>query len=210
MITVLISSCGKDDEPDPATSPLYIPSEVKRYTFFWPGTYWIYKDSVSGIEDSVYVSSETHGLDTVDGTGGNSLVGIFEWFQIAIHSAYTQSDYYYWAHMSYSAIDPKTKVWLAKEKMGSPVGKNLFFVYPLGSNVNYYSGYDTLTVTGYYNTMIINGVFFNNVIKMHYSENVIEDGNKTDFFISKNFGIVRKELLDSNKTWNLIRYQIIQ
>ena len=46
--------------------------------------------------------------------------------------------------------------------------------------------------------------------KMNNTIDVIQNSQKTNYFIAKNIGIIRKEYLDSAKVWNLVRYNIVQ
>jgi len=57
---------------------------------------------------------------------------------------------------------------------------------------------------------MVNGKIFNDIEQWYDSYNGTEYHIATNFFISKHVGIVKKMLLDSNKTWNLIRYNIVQ
>ncbi|MDF2453926.1 MAG: hypothetical protein K0S26_3430 [Bacteroidota bacterium] len=41
-------------------------------------------------------------------------------------------------------------------------------------------------------------------------QSMIDNKQDTYYYIAKNIGIVRREQLDSNRTWNLIRYNIVQ
>ena len=45
---------------------------------------------------------------------------------------------------------------------------------------------------------------------MSEDHNVAESNQKTNHFYAQEVGLIRKELLDSNQVWNLIRYNIIK
>ncbi|WP_303309545.1 hypothetical protein [Hymenobacter sp. BT730] len=53
-LPLLATTCHKP-QPEPEAVPL--PAELKAYTRFRPGTYWIYQDSVTGRLDSTWVVS---------------------------------------------------------------------------------------------------------------------------------------------------------
>ncbi|GAB2470179.1 hypothetical protein GCM10011375_40990 [Hymenobacter qilianensis] len=53
LLLVVPFACKKP-EPEPEAMPL--PTELKAYTLFEPGTYWIYQDSASRQLDSVWVT----------------------------------------------------------------------------------------------------------------------------------------------------------
>ena len=52
---LLAGGCHKPEPDEPEAVPL--PAELKSYTLFEPGTYWIYQDSASQRLDSVWVVS---------------------------------------------------------------------------------------------------------------------------------------------------------
>ena len=54
---LFISSCKKD--PELQSGPSIPLQDLPAYSHFKLGTYWVYKDSTSGIEDSMYVYSDT-------------------------------------------------------------------------------------------------------------------------------------------------------
>jgi hypothetical protein len=54
VLPLLATTCHKP-QPEPEAVPL--PAELKAYTRFRPGTYWIYQDSVTARLDSIWVVS---------------------------------------------------------------------------------------------------------------------------------------------------------
>jgi hypothetical protein len=66
LIAILISSnCKKEELPT-----YYVPDSVRAYVSFKEGSYWIYKDDSTGIEDSVWVTKFISKLDpTVNSKG---------------------------------------------------------------------------------------------------------------------------------------------
>ncbi len=62
--------------------------------------------------------------------------------------------------------------------------------------------------------LTIGGFPFSDVIVKNIPDNALEDGQETNYYIAKNYGIIRKEVLaDSNNTWytsDLIGFQVFQ
>jgi hypothetical protein len=73
FIFFFFTSCRKKYEPVNTTETVPVSSEIQSWCLFKPGTYWIYKDSVSGREDSVYVLSVTN--DVVQHNSGSNVIG---------------------------------------------------------------------------------------------------------------------------------------
>ncbi len=69
---------------------------------------------------------------------------------------------------------------------------------------------DQLTYIKYYNLFILNSKNFSATQKWFNYGSDCDDGQNTTYYIAKNIGIVRREQLDSNRTWNLIRYNVVQ
>ena len=62
----------------------------------------------------------------------------------------------------------------------------------------------------YYSNFLVAGLTFPATQKWFNFNSNCDDNQNTYYYIAKNIGIVRREQLDSNRTWNLIRYNIIQ
>jgi hypothetical protein len=56
----LSSSCKKDKKIE--ITPYYLNKEIKDYLDFKPGSYWIYRDTATKQEDSVYVFNYRYGI----------------------------------------------------------------------------------------------------------------------------------------------------
>ena len=54
LFSILITSCKKKQ----AVVTDYIPSELKEYALFQPGSFWIYKNENTGKIDSTYISKK--------------------------------------------------------------------------------------------------------------------------------------------------------
>lgn len=207
---LFISGCKPDKEVEPKLKEYLIPQEIKDYALFKPNTYWIYKEQTSGIEDSVFVISEWQGKDTLTENGLN---GIYEWFEVKTISSLDGYTYVYWVHMSYSDNNPKIIiVWREKYKNGDYVGQTILMTntfvpglvatpYTQDGDIYFIESIEQLQIEGY---------MFSDVKKLNDTENITESKNETNFYIAKNYGIIKKELVDSVQVWNLVRFNIVQ
>ena len=206
-----VCSCSCDKEGgDPEPLPVIdAPQALKDYIVFKPGTYWIYKDSTSGVVDSVFVTDFIEGHDTLYPSHAAS--GIYEWFQVNTHSALDGYDYYYKFNADdiYHIANTLYAVNREKLKPGDYVGTIYCFISPFTIGLTAYTVYDVTTVSNYYSGITIGSHLFPEVVKIHETRNVTEEQQVTNFYFSKNIGIVRKELVDSSKVWNIERYFIV-
>ena len=220
FMLLLGQGCRKND-PDAIRGVYLFPQEVKDYTLFLPGTYWVYQDSISGIEDCVFVKNISMGIDTIASSSNSGGKEVVEFFGYETARSYDNYTYYYSSNTSFSdlCIDNNEKrpcFWTNREKygLGNYFGGSFCFLYEFYDGAWSYSGwasgYSKVSVVSHWKSITLNSILYNSVVEINDNKNITENNNNTNFFFAKNIGIVRKELLDSNQTWNLIRYNIVQ
>ena len=212
LIAILFfSTCKKDPKILSSTAPGYVYEDIAAYSYFKTGTYWIYKDSTSGVEDSVYVYSDTSYLYHRTGTVQED--GDYMYYECHANSAYDTYNYYYKIDMGFYILSTgEVGTVRVRTKPGDYVGQtylmsNRFIAddvitWWLGDGATYYKAY--------YDSINLSGITYHAAAKFYDTSNSAEYSSPTFFYIAKNVGIIRKEKLDSNKVWNLIRYNIIQ
>ena len=184
---------------------------VKDHFYFDVGTYWVYEEENSGKLDSQWVSQAF--------TRSNVC-----WFEYRIRSS-IMSHYFnistvLLAHAIDSGLVRKDKksilISRSKTKAGGFIGNSYIarFYYHVGDSVNNFGGggYGSNT---YYSQLKVNLIYknykgFNNVIQMSDKFNIAEHSQPTIHFYADGVGLIRKELIDSNQVWNLIRYNIVK
>jgi hypothetical protein len=207
IATLLFSGCKKDVTVD--DSPLLIPQAVKDYSFFLPGTYWVYIDSVSGRVDSIYVYETAHSYDTLhyDATPRT----VFEIYVVKAHSYMDGYDYYIEANATYSVNDPSLfDIFEEKLKPGDYEGRTVVFIYKPYKGQVFYVANSTHTILDIFPSYSINGIEYKDVVKTYHDLSAMEPSNHVTNYYAKNFFIVRKEYADSNQVWELARSHIIQ
>jgi len=208
LISLLaISGCKKHDDYDGMKPPLLIPDEVKSYSLFQPGTYWVYIDSVSERVDSVYVYETSHSYDTVEYF---NKLRVYEIYVVKMRSAMDGYDYIFEVNTTYSYNKENMfDVFHEKYKPGDYVGRGLLYLYPpvIGQDMPYFGTH--LMVKNIINSYIQNGVTYADVIQIYHDIGIEVSKNVTNF-IARDYGIIRKEYADSNQVWKLTRSHIIQ
>ena len=61
LLLIFVQSCREPELPT-----YYMPQEFKDYVVFPVGSYWVYKDSVSGVLDTVTLQEQTFSIVEVD------------------------------------------------------------------------------------------------------------------------------------------------
>jgi len=208
------SGCRKRDNR--AIGDIYlIPQEVKDYTYFLSGTYWIYQDSITGNFDSVYVFDAYIDTDTIELKPDDPGKEIVEYYFYRTKSSYLNKMVTYDCNTSfYKCVDNKEMRPCFYTTRGNSDGSGFCFFYEFYEGAWTYAGYGNIyskiTLVKNWGSFQLNNATYSNVVEFYDDKNITEDDNRTCFYFSKNIGIIRKEILDSNQTWNLIRYNIVQ
>ena len=210
-----LNSCKPDEEPI-WTRYEYLPQEAKNYIYFKPGTWWVYEKVPGGQLDTIEVFSSS--VDTsYEEYEGNEL-----YFETIRWSAKSRLDGY--TYRLYDATPPPPVITttpdkvlshqysLSRSKPGSPLGPSLLYHYP-------YSGKDALKI--YRETVedTIRGKIYADVkkfflLKDHtfiYDTTIpISTGGRVNTYWAPNYGIIKREHLDHDITWQLVESNIIQ
>lgn len=194
FIVALMTGCSKD--PAPAEAYFFMDNEFRDYTFFKPGSWWVYsKDSAS--VDSVAVISSQFILQEPDSAD-------YSWQQSRL--TYTSSFYKDTTHLLGDFV-PGAAIFYLKQVNDSGSILNFFSLKPPGYVLNlgpslqmhYRETKDTT----------INGQAFGGV---KIFENLVTPSNNTlpkVIWYARNLGIIRKELFNG-EIWFLDRYNILQ
>ena len=182
---------------------------VKDHFYFDVGTYWVYEEETSGQIDSQWVS-QAFTLPNVC------------WFDYDIKSNLSSFISEIKTELLASAIDSglvKKEVSIyvnrTKYKSGKLIGGSILspFYYPFNEVIYNYGGTDyisNLTVKKLHNQLLVNDILFTDVLEISEDKNIAENDQSTNHYYAKNIGLVKKELIDSNQAWNLIRYHIVK
>ncbi len=217
FISICLTACQKCKKKTPEPNHGFsapVNTDLYAYAYFKPGTYWVYQDSVSGILDSVYITFANKGTYT----NGDAEVaqgyyrGTFSWFSCDAISSYDHYKYQNWMDQSYEVNGSLPTVTRSKYIMsgsGSNNGETIHLaIAPIGQQLTAYPDY--VYYQFFYNNILIKDSSFNNVQRWFNKRSNIDDEQNTYYYIAKNIGIVKKQQVDSNRVWNLIRYHIIQ
>ena len=183
--------------------------EAKKFFVFKVGSWWVYEEETSHLRYSVYVT-EYYNAGNYD-------------FDIRTHSTLEGYNYHYWPYyaggnQSCSQNIPVNMKCLyverSKGKSGDFVGEdNCFFVkynkndFTYAPNNIYYTN-NKIIVEDILLNFSVGDLNFGETVKIHELSTRIEGIQPTNHYWSKNVGLIRKELLDSNQIWNLVDYHI--
>ncbi|MFN5983333.1 MAG: hypothetical protein ACK46Y_07395 [Fluviicola sp.] len=213
LLLLFLQSCKDKNNVDNSINCSTNPSEcqyvkeAKDFFYFKVGSWWVYEEEISLVKDSVFVTSSYNYSNYQ--------------FDTYLYSSLTGITLHYFPEQMYevngcSSTEPVSKQCLrikwSESKPGEFLwdGKILGIKYNLNSYVgshNIYYPNNFVTVKSIYTTYT--DVFsFNKTLKLSENASRRDNNQPVNYYLSSGVGIVRKELLDSNKVWRLISYHI--
>jgi hypothetical protein len=210
---LFLSTCKKDSdcppsEPCPCEGDTCL-EEMKDWFYFQPGTYWIYQEENSGALDTVHVyeagsSSEGFTTRVQSSILEEWIPGQWEKYNYA---------YRYWGS-SICQDKPNCRCHRLNRVKSRPldfVGAANILYYPFTTWDFFYPiGGGVAEPVELFDSLIVSGVAFIDVQNIYNSECISENGLEVNFFFSKNYGLIRKDLPQLDEVWNLIEYNIVQ
>jgi hypothetical protein len=197
LLSCIIASCTKK------TKSTAIDADVKKYFSFKKGTYWIYKDSVSGQMDSFAVENN----NTVSYPGNS------------YNSAFDDETDYYWVYANGVINDTISGYWsLAQNGVSLYYAENSdyfsgpLFVYPFTAGYTFEYRY---IISNVYPTFHLNGNTYNTVAEIGQTGPFADStGTHTYndlFYVSTDAGIIKMKFNHGTmqRNWELVRYHIV-
>ena len=206
-ITALLSlmqSCKKGD-------PEYynIPNDFKQWVVYQPGTYWIYLNEKTGVQDCTFVTSSDIWHHVTGDPGSSDIERHYE-----VNTTNCSGSLF--RYMEATAGSTNTILSIPLVRPGSI---DIAFSYALLlnpqfiNNSNYVDELSREGVKQVYPLENINGKEFTNVYDLrHEWINYKGDSLVTEAHFAKNTGIIKLRIYEEkfDTTWSLIRYNIVQ
>jgi hypothetical protein len=207
-----LQSCNKKDAPD---SHYGIDGDLKTAFSYLPGTYWIYRDSITGRIDSFAVKSNTFSTSIVS---NYSIDGID--MQMTEYNAGSFTDTSGWDIIL--ATNYEELIWYSNHNFLGQEYLDLdpAFTYPFSSAAPSIFGGNlgsdnAVSVISVLPTFSLLGNAYNNVqITSHSATFNNIPGYDDRLFVSADIGIIKMCIHDYydtiNKVWELQRYKIVK
>jgi hypothetical protein len=192
--------CGEAGEID----------EMMEWVYFKTGTYWIYKEQNTGALDTMTVFYDYNGVSEV----GNRQ------FLYKIISSRDGFTYSYWFNDGWSGDCPYLPncycraVDCERFRSGFDSDNDHVFIFPLklGNKVGQYVSMTSgaSEITEYHEIDTINELVFTDIYVFHQDLSPQHQNAPSIYSLSKNVGIIKKEVPNVSEIWELIEYEIIQ
>jgi hypothetical protein len=193
---------------EPGISQEFLSEEFKSWGNFKVGTYWIYKEINSGIEDSCYVYQydSTMHLESFPDEG-KSYIEVIESRFISTSS---QDSFKLWINTAGIFVNLKN---ISSKSVGGEDVFNCTLVVPPPTQGQQFN-------TGPINQVVIfDSVFdsysvgintFQDIVRANDNMNMAYNRQQTYFYTARNIGIIKKVFPDASQSWNLVRFNIVR
>lgn len=204
----LISGCKPKDEE---LQTYMLPAEIKDYSYFKWGTWWVYEEQNTHVRDCVYVSSGKLVTDTFNSHLG--VPGIFEVMNWKTYSSYDACNFQYytdaaWTITTHTAYG-RTPIFKGKHNQQVSEITTSFFS-KASINDSYCTSSGCVKFIGKYDSLKINNKYFADVKVFFQANDPTENNDSSFFYYSKNVGIIKKITSSNHNIWNLVYYEIYQ
>jgi hypothetical protein len=217
VIAITFCSCKKTNGTN---YPLN--NELKAAFYFKTGTYWIYKDSVSGDIDSFFVRSSANGSSlSADKSASIEEIDIrISEYHILPAATDTQAWEFFYQVNTFDMFFPDKKIYTDKIEYIPLI--NYPFAYTTGRvAVGIYPAFgDTAVVDNIFETFPLNGQIFNNVAEVNHRASLNFNGYLPPFFYNDNFylcpniGFIKIKLNHPQdplyRIWEMQRWKIVK
>lgn len=173
----------------------YIPEQLKQYSIFQEGSYWVYKNEITGAIDSSYISSppDYRYGDPVN----NPPLNTYESCEISYGGTF----------LSHASITTdQYRLDLKKHYLILCLCSYFQIGYTLGGNPSFKN-------LNYFDSLIVNNKTFYKVMNTQNQE-LINPGDTITYtnFLAKSIGLIKFRVNRNHKdtTWSILRYHVVQ
>ncbi len=204
VLTIVLSTCSK--------KTTYTPVDAELKTNFWykVGTYWVYRDSLNGEEDSFYVAETSDLTNVASDNNGNTEEEID--MKIYVYDTKKIEEIHFGVGRNLFGIGFRDRIYSYVVDCGYnifSVQNHSLFASSYSSNFNFGELLQTIP------KFTLNGKDYNDVYVFHH-KNVGSLGSSSNdtLYINEQVGIIQMRINHSTdslfKQWKLERFNIIR
>lgn len=204
-VILLLVSCDKELPPgEPGGIYVERPDDIRDYIWFKEGSYWIYRDSASGVEDSVYV---VYSIDTTYWLGNGIDSALYDIVYVYLHSDYYNTDYrfeydqyfdQFVHHQSVREINMNGGGWIFAFAFPNYVG---FEKYSIGDTAHFDLQFSSLSIG--INT-------FYKVCKITHNFDKTHNNNNSIYYFASQVGCIKQQFIEQGINFELVRFKTVK
>ncbi|MCO5254272.1 MAG: hypothetical protein M9892_07925 [Bacteroidetes bacterium] len=225
LLLIVLQSCFKEKECRELT-PILLEQEMLDWVYFKEGSYWIYRDTISGIMDSIYVTDARIDREEYQSSRENCPSAIYDVIYVITNSSLGykfQLDGKY--GMSSGVHNDTTNIRgniLIRNlnHTGGDGGYSLYMFFPVvqGTIGRWASSWTFIKHDTIFPIYEVAGKQYENVLRVHDNANGAYSA-ETKFYHAKHIGVIKKEIYEMDKdnpnpkllqVWELTDYKVIQ
>ena len=194
LLLGILQSCRESKDVYVDIRPEYL-----EWINFKEGSWWVYQDSATSIQDSIYVKSTEEGYFQLKDWH------YFEYKRINIQSHTSSLNQYY----NTSALSDGIYLTLSR----SDISQTKLVRFPIiaGEASKVDENPDRVVVIdSVYTTFHIHSDTFSSVVRSYDNSNALYNYSPTKTYMCKGLGIIRTEIPELDQVWNLVRYKIVK
>ena len=207
------NGCGPDEKPveDLGFFPL---GEVKDYHYFQPGSWWVYKNMITGELDTVVMHRSK--IDTIH-VGNNIRRFSYEDITYTTTSINLRENYNHSRRypMSAEPIDWKYFYYISRSRISEQrgfEGEQNVFLYPLNFS---FDDQNAIHFQEKINDFFLQGNNYEDVLVYDLIRDASWKSKMAKYYWGKNVGLVKRERFDRETlevldSWELIEYEVAQ
>jgi len=213
FITSVLAACKKKDPAscddmvqENPLPPYTIQNNYKDYFVFQPGSWWVYEDTVLDQKDSVYVDSSS--CEMKDKM--HSICTDIVLCQHEACSTYIKSQVYPFDYFDQISVDEYGYHNAFRTVTSSNSSDHFFFGYPLHNN-------DEIQKIIELSSLTVNGMIYYDIFKIEYFYGkVYYQGPlpsvpyEIHYYFAKNIGLIKRDIIDYNQVWELVKFNVVQ
>jgi hypothetical protein len=205
-----LNSCKPDDEVDKTYGP-YTLGEARDYLDFKPGSWWVYQNNKSGLYDTLVLKSIS--IRSQSFTGKNTVIK-----DLINFKTYSISDGYEYTYYNLFAPNPD----LPSNLLSNPyieIANNKFrpndfnaetvsFFYPFDKqHMGSISTFESRLI--HIDTSInLPTLKVDNVVVFRCKNDACWNSATVKYYWGKDIGLIKKENIDKNESWELVNFNI--
>jgi hypothetical protein len=208
--------CKKDGTCPPEYYRIKIGEEPKSYLWSMPGSYWIYKNTVTGDLDTQTCTGFM--LDSIIVKGSEDYSNHIT-IEYDVISRSIESSYNNWVYFDQTASNNPNSSYFNNRattlfRSATGPGKITAFLHPFNIGVASGNGSSLTTYTGMESTMIIQGKAYTNVAKFDIDLDGIWENSPpftgSTYYWAKDVGLIKRTASHKPDNWELIEFNIIK
>jgi hypothetical protein len=194
LLSLIFTNCSKKETPE----HYVISADFKKWVDFNDGSYWVFINENSGLIDSCYIIHKEDFTDTYYQDAGY----VYDVINIILSRGTFFNGIYIRAEANFNWAGIGLTKGVGDYGLRNDIKKSQKIVVGKG----------TYEVVDVLDSMQINNYYFRNVIHTRSANPWTVDSIIHEYFFSKGIGMIRlrQTLMNTDSTWNLLRWKVIQ